>query len=170
MFLLLLIKNDCLINNDKIEGLVNPLNFLSNKFAPKYKNKFINIIPFVISPGNNHWICVSNLMCENDSIDIYDSLELVNKTSVSKIENILKNMVDSANLRFNFKKVQKQKNDIDCGFFSLAFATALFKRENPEFLEFDDEMFRLHFNNCTLKKKIRVFPLISQKRKLELVS
>ena len=67
-------------------------------------------------------------------------------------------------LNFQLEPVQQQRNGVDCGPFSVAFATSLAFRENPTKITFDDKKLRSHLLQCIKAKKMSPFPQRSGKQ------
>ena len=60
--------------------------------------------------------------------------------------------------------VQQQKNGVDCGLFSIAFATSLAFREDPSNSTYDSAALRPHLIKCLTSGRISPFPKIEGKR------
>ena len=60
--------------------------------------------------------------------------------------------------------VQQQKNGVDCGLFSIAFATSLAFREDPSNSTYDSAALRPHLIKCLKSGRISPFPKIEGKR------
>jgi Ulp1 family protease len=84
---------------------------------------------------------------------------------------ILKNSLECEDINIDIKNVSQQKNDKDCGLYSLAFATALCYGDDPESLIFifDPDRLRSHYNRCCSNKKAEKFQLVDNKRNLAIV-
>ena len=84
---------------------------------------------------------------------------------------ILKNSLECEDINIDIKNVSQQKNDKDCGLYSLAFATALCYGDDPESLIFifDPDRLRSHYNRCCSNEKAEKFQLVDNKRNLAIV-
>lgn len=54
--------------------------------------------------------------------------------------------------------VHQQRNGVDCGVFSIAFAASIAFREDPIKCNFDISLMRKHLINCLKKENMKVFP------------
>ncbi len=84
-------------------------------------------------------------------------METINEKNIRSIREQLFKM--NSNLtRVIIQPVQKQKNGIDCGIFSLAFATSICHKSNPSKCWYDRSKLRDHFNKCVETDKVEEFP------------
>ena len=60
--------------------------------------------------------------------------------------------------------VQQQKNEVDCGLFSIAFALSLAFGENPSNSAYDSTALRPRLRKCLTSGRIAPFPKIEEKR------
>ena len=71
---------------------------------------------------------------------------------------MLKHFISNQELILQPPSVQKQSGGIDCGLFTLAFATALCHNNDPAKMSFYQKSMRTHFNTCNHEELIRNFP------------
>ena len=133
-----------------IQGLEDPSLYAHKNFDPEYTGLFVQ----VINVSQNHWICVSNYKCEPTEINIYDSLyQNFTQKKIEGIKQILKCMRPRCEtITVNVKRVQSQRNSIDCGLFSLAFSQLICSDQDPTQFKLYSQKLRSHFNECIQKK------------------
>ncbi len=140
-------------NFPSIQGLVNPERFVYKTFNANYNSLFVNILHV----NSNHWLCVSNYKCNIHEINIYDSLQVFRNGLPTKVLNLFNKM--QPNLRtVRIKAVQQQTNGVDCGLFSLAYATSICNNIDPCTIFFNQLKLREHFNHCVSNKHVLMFP------------
>ena len=73
----------------------------------------------VLHDGNIHWVCISNIGCNEREVNYYDSLSgsSVSRYLIQQIGSIVH--VNESEFMINTKKVQKQNNGVDCGLLCL---------------------------------------------------
>ena len=79
----------------------------------------------VILVNRNHWVTVSNIRCQRNCIDIYDSKPSIGFPSDGKEKIAALICSDRKQFNINFKPVQRQKGGQDCGLFAIAFAHSI---------------------------------------------
>ena len=111
----------------------------------------------VILVGQSHWVTVSNVNCDADTITIYDSLyPTISKQTCQHICHFWKSKGKEAT--FKLANVQRQPNGSDCGVFALAFATELAHGCNPVFCRYSVPKMREHLLTCLESGKMQPFP------------
>ncbi len=84
----------------------------------------------VLNLLGNHWIVVFTIGCSNVCINVYDSLHMALSCTVKKvIADVLRYQGDI--ITIYHCDVQWQMGGNDCGFFAVAFATALCTGHDP---------------------------------------
>ena len=122
----------------KIEGFQSVLNKQRVTSFKKVENDMMQILHRG-SPGLGHWLTVSNLNCQERSVNVFDSFyNDINKESKLQIANILKST--GKNIKFNIIHVQRQAEGTECGLFAIAFAVALGFGFNPTKLLFKQKV------------------------------
>ena len=119
-----------------------------------HKNDFVQ----VLHNGNNHWVCVSNIGCQTAEVNYYDSLFTGDlKPSVKKQIASLMNET-GPEIAVNVIPVQQQTNAVDCGPFSLAFATSLLNNDNPAQVVYNEARLREHLITSHKNNTLLPFP------------
>ena len=107
------------------------------------------------SDGIGHWICT---YYDTQNLYIYDSLNLKKLLEDhSRILKILHPYCFNQNT-IQFPKVQQQTNSIDCGVFSIAFATSIVLGIKPERVMYITSLMRLHLLNILVNFNLYHFP------------
>ncbi|XP_068226874.1 uncharacterized protein [Palaemon carinicauda] len=108
-----------------IEGLQD-LTLQQNQRFDIPVSEFIQIL----NVNGNHWVTVSNIGCENGSVNIYDSMHQ-NPTDQTK-NTIAKYLhTDKEHMSLNIMKVDRQRDGSSCGVYAVAFATSLAIGQDP---------------------------------------
>ena len=120
----------------------------------------------ILHCGYDHWICVANVdgNSRNNTCYVFNSLcdGAVPHLVVTQIASAL--ACKETVLNFQLEPVQQQRNGVDCGPFSVAFATSLAFRKDPTKITFDDKKLRSHLLQCIKAKKMSPFPQRSGKQ------
>ena len=121
----------------------------------------------ILHAGSMHWICVANMTSGKSSNQVhyvFDSL-FSRKIQQDVIHQIAAYSFCPENeLIIHVMPVQQQKNGVDCGLFSIAFATSLAFREDPSNSTYDSAALRPHLIKCLTSGRISPFPKIEGKR------
>ena len=131
-------------------------------------------MPFiqVLHVNNNHWITVSNIRPNSDtvypdSVCIYYSnwsaKSSLGHTTRQHICSFLKSK--ATKLHFDIINVDKQVNGSDCGVYALAFATELAHGSDPSNFIWDTSKMRSHIVSCILRKKWLCVSISKEKKK-----
>ena len=140
----------------KIEGFQSVLNKQRVTSFKKVENDMIQILHRG-SPGLGHLLTISNLNCQEGTVNVFDSFyNDIDKESKLQIANILK--PTGKNIKFNIIPVQCQAGGTECGLFAIAFAVALGLGFNPTKLLFKQESMRGHLIDCLTKQEFSNFP------------
>ena len=111
--------------------------------------------------NQNHWITVSTIGAEQDTVKIYDSaMQKPSESTLNKIACYHKGKGEF--LTFEHMHVQIQPNGYDCGPYSVAFATALLSGLDPTQLSFKNP--RNHMKECIISRVISEFPSSKTRR------
>ena len=109
------------------------------------------------SPGLRHWLTISNLNCQEGTVNVFESFyNDIDKESKLQIANILK--PTGKNIKFNIIPVQRQAGGTEYSLFAIAFAVALGLGFNPTKLLFKQESMRGHLIDCLTKQEFSNFP------------
>ena len=113
------------------------------------------------------WICVANMTSGKSSNQlhyVFDGL-FSRKMQQDLIHQIAAYSFCLGNeLIIHVMPVQQQKNGVDCGLFSIAFATSLAFGEDPSNSTYDSAALRPHLIKCLTSGRIAPFPKIEGKR------
>ena len=121
----------------------------------------------ILRTGNLHWVCLANLddkRQNNASSDLYDSL---NSGSVSlgvACQMAAYSICPNSELEVKIKPVQQQGNSVDCGPFTIAFATSLAHNQDPCKIAFDQQQLRPHLLRCLQRGKMTPFPQLCNRK------
>ena len=137
-----------------IEGLYSTTIGTVGQFKP-VTSEFVQ----VLHDGIFHWVCVSNVGCRNsNTVKLYDSLYAkVAKHTQDQISNLL-NCHDRDNIFIEVQPVQQQTNDVNCGVYALAFATALCFGKDPCEILLNRRTARKHLWWCLENENLAMFP------------
>ena len=115
----------------------------------------------ILNVNNLHWVCVANmdsLKSDNSVHNLYDSL--VSRSLSFHIKEQISSFshCDLPEINVNVIPVQQQSNGVDCGVFSIAFATALAHGFDPSEMSFDLHQMRPHLLKCFAEEYMTPFP------------
>ena len=114
-----------------------------------------------------HWICVANMTSGKSSSQVhyvFDSL-FSRKIQQDVIHQIAAYSFCPENeLIIHVMPVQQEKNGVECGLLSIAFATSLAFGEDPSNSIYDSAALRPHLIKCLKSGRIAPFPKIEGKR------
>ena len=105
----------------------------------------------LLHAGSMHWVCISNLETNKDESGTHYVYDILCKQKI--MLNIVKQIVscpyyDKSTMSLPPRSVQQQKNGIDCGLFSVAFATTLTFDGNPSTVNYDAALLIAHLIKC----------------------
>ena len=108
--------------------------------------------------GQQHWVCVGSIGCEDGTVNLYDSL--YHNIIYSEVEDQVINLVGQENWKTGIQvgPVQQQKNGSDCGVFAAAFATCLAHGTLPQTVQFDVCKMRSHLYHSLKNGQLQMFP------------
>lgn len=123
-------------------------------------SKFVQIV----NVGSQHWVCLSNFNCNEDCVDIYDSMTSIPEEEgdvVKQACTILKSLhLDF--LKINVVSVRQQVGGTDCGLFATAIATDLCLGMDPFNSAYIQDDMRLHFESCCESGVMAKFPSVDR--------
>lgn len=136
-----------------IEGLQDPI-LGENRFFQACKGAFVQILH---DRSRKHWVTVSNLFCNFDEVDVYDSFfsKGIPLDVQMQVASII--MSEGVKMKLKLKGCQKQKGKADCGLFAVAFATSLCDGVDPATVTYDQSKMRDHFQNCLMSEDMTTF-------------
>ena len=85
----------------------------------------------ILHVSNSHWLTVSNIVCPNGHVNVYDSIPSGDITGRTKMQIAAILFTDEKKITIDFPAVQIQNGGSDCGLFVLAFTAILCEGENP---------------------------------------
>lgn len=101
-----------------------------------------------------HWICTRS--DGNGCVHIYDSF---NNNYLHEDQMDYLNAIYKFPKKYQFHKVQNQKNTIDCGAFAIYFATLLcYNKEPSEHRDYDVSIMRQHIATMLVNRRLEDFP------------
>ena len=112
--------------------------------------------------GAQHWVTVSNIGCEENSVGVYDSLFMEeSKNDRQKFHSSVASLLDTSlpNMTINYPSMQKQQGYDDCGLFALAMAFSLLAGDDPSQLTYDQSCMREHLALCFQLNELAPFPV-----------
>ena len=121
----------------------------------------------ILHAGSMQWICVANMTSGKSSNQVH---YVFNSLFSRKIQQDVIHQIAAYSfcpeneLIIHVMPVQQQKNGVDCGLFSIAFATSLAFREDPSNSTYDSAALRPHLIKCLTSGRISPFPKIEGKR------
>ncbi len=111
----------------------------------------------IVNLSNTHWVCVSNLNCKPDEVDVYDSLYATPcYTLKEQVAAILRSPAERITLRM--VNMQRQNGGADCGLFAVSTAVSLRHGEDPAAHVKEQSQMREHFICCLENRDMVVFP------------
>ena len=117
----------------------------------------------ILHNGQGHWLMISTIGTKHPEVNVYDSLYSFASPSLKlQISPLL--YTQHSHIMLVFKDVQMQCGSLDCGVFSIAFATALAHGQQPGNFIFDQHKLREHLFNCFESRKMSMFPIKKLRR------
>ena len=113
----------------------------------------------------NHWVCISNLFSPPESVDVYNSLPSMSKSSLALFKQVAA-ILKTSNRFFQLRhvNVQHQNGSADCGLFAIANAVVLRMKGDPHTCNFNQDAMRPHLYKCFMESNIRPFPSLGRPR------
>ena len=106
--------------------------FQSPQYGKDYRFKTVSghFVQILNVMHGSHWITVSNINCDSDTVNVYDSAyALIDMDTKLQICSFIRPSCDVLTLRM--PNIQHQPNSFDCGVFSIATATELALGRDP---------------------------------------
>ena len=154
--------NDGVINSAQLilkhQSDENLCGFQNTQYGKGYRfqcvtGKFVQ----VLNVNKSHWVTVSNVDCETDTVDVYDSAySWLNLDSKKQICSLVR--PSSKLLQIRMVNIQRQGNSSDCGLFALASATSLVNGRDPFLSYWDTTQMRSHLVSCFENNLMSCFP------------
>ena len=111
----------------------------------------------------SHWVTVSTVGLEHPHLNVFDSLFSQASESLQMQAACLL-YTEKTYISLMHVNVQKQCGAVDCGLYSIAFATALIFGQEPSKFHFDQTRMWSHLLECFNKGKISMFPVKRARR------
>ena len=145
--------------SEPLSGLQTPQNGKRYKFK-KVSGHFIQILNVMCG---SHWITVSNVNCEPNTVNVYDSAyAYIDSDTKLQICSLLRPICDVLKLRM--PNIQRQPNSFDCGVFAIATATELALGKDPLLCYWDTTQMRCHLIRCIEQGTMESFPQKKHRR------
>ncbi len=142
----------------EISGLQTTLVFETDscKSVQHAKTELIQILHV----NSNHWVTVSNINCNLNAINVYDSLPNTDLKNNERFNFQLASLLNcnSEAITVSVFCNNKQKSSSDCGVFAIACATSLAFGIAPESQHFVQEELRSYLAMCFRVGKMMPFP------------
>ena len=123
-----------------IDGLQNPVLQQNMSFdAPNFEFAQFLLV------NKNHWLLISNIGEEMNTVCIYDSMQLKPDSDCLSIVSKYIQCSESQ-ITINVMNVQEQEDSYSCGDLAVAFATSLIHGEDPTQLHY--KQLRNHLKDC----------------------
>ena len=136
----------------RTEGLQSPTLEQINGFDT-HSGHFVQMV-YVRS---SHWILVSNLGCEKNTVNVYDTMySSLPSSTVDTIARLV--FCPSSKLVIRMVDVDLQTNSSDCGVLSLAIAFDILSSKAPCVTKYDHKLIRQHLCDCLSECCFSAFP------------
>ena len=104
------------------DGLQNSL--LQDRLRFSVTSKIVQILHI----RGNHWMVISNVYCDGNNVNVYDT---VYDNMDSSTLDLLNSMFEEDVTFSNVEQLEKQQGDVDCGVFCIAIVTSLLHGLTP---------------------------------------
>ena len=108
----------------------------------------------IVHCRGNHWILASNIGCDEDSLNIYDS---VYSSVDATTQAVLHNLFYFSDL--HVVKFQKQCGGADCGLYAIAAATSVLHKQDPSGVIYNQDKMRNHLIECIESGVFKPYPV-----------
>ena len=107
----------------------------------------------IIHSRQSHWVVATTVRCNNNEVTLYDSMfrEFDENTA-----SVVYNLFNTRTVKI--AKCQQQKGAVDCGLFSITFATSIAHGCNPTTVEYIQAHMRMHLVKCFSQGTLTLFP------------
>ena len=120
----------------------------------------------LLHAGSMHWVCIPNMETnnyDNGTHHVYESL-CKPKIMLDTVKQVASySYHDKSTMSVLIGSVKQQKNGVDFGLFSIAFATTLTFGGDPSTVNYDAALLRAHLIKCFDNNLIVEFP-VTEKR------
>lgn len=118
----------------------------------------------ILYVNGNHWLCVSNKLTYNQSVEMFDSLHTVpveDGEIAFQVAGILAPVGPS--FEIDLVNVHLQHGATDCGLYALAYAFDLCAGKDPFEATYDQDLMRSHLLSCFEEEQFKSFPMLAEK-------
>ena len=122
-----------------------------------------NSIQVIHLHTEKHWVTISTIDCDNNTVNLYDSS--LTTVPLSLEQAIVALLKPKCPITVNIKNVVKQVGSADCGVFALAYCTSLALGNNPCLCVYRQVEMRDHLVSCMEDSRFSTFP-VARKRRL----
>ena len=107
----------------------------------------------IIHSRQSHWVVATTVRCNNNEVILYDSMyEEIDENTA----NVIYNLFNTRTVKI--AKCQQQEGAVDCGLFSIAFATSIAHGFDPTTVEYIQAHMRIHLVKCFSQGTLTLFP------------
>ena len=125
------------------DGLQNSL--LQDRLRFSVTSKIVQILHIC----GNHWMVISNVHCDGNNMNVYDTVyDNMDSSTLDLLNSMFEEDVTFSNV--------EQLGDVDCGVFSIAIATSLLHGLTPT--QYNQSLMRHHLVHSLEAKTIQPFP------------
>ncbi len=118
----------------------------------------------IININRTHWVCVSNVGCEQGAVNIYDSLPCVKSATLAvQVAAIIRS--STTKIKLSVVDIQRQTGGSDCALFAIACTTAICHGLDPSTCSYDQSKMRDHLLFSFEVGSVSVFPSSSKPRR-----
>ena len=114
----------------------------------------------ILYVDSEHWVCLSNIDCEDGCVELYDSMTTLppeDGSIVKQVCTVLKSLkLDVVTIKVI--NVQQQVGGTDCGLFATAMATNLCLGFDPHRARYAQDQLRCHLDKCFQSGTMTQFP------------
>ncbi|KAG7172193.1 putative Ulp1 protease family, C-terminal catalytic domain-containing protein [Homarus americanus] len=123
----------------------------------------VNHFVQILSVHKNHWLTLSNIGCNNNTVRVFDSLSSSGLQNSEEFNCQVAALLNckSPKIRVEYANIKQQKGYSDCGLFAIACATSLCFGLPPETQNFAQEHMRSHLAKCFRDGIMKQFPVKS---------
>ena len=117
------------------------------------------LLLLILAGDSKHWVCIHSR--GDGVVELMDSLGNfmpLGRMTLLQIAKIFKGDTDTQYLKLKVLPVQQQQGVLDCGLFSIAFATEVCSQMNPVKSVFNQKLMRKHLIQCLVAGVICPFP------------
>ena len=107
----------------------------------------------IIHSWQSHWVVATTVRCSDTEAILYDSMF---RELDENITSMIYNLFNTRKIKV--AKCQQQEGAVDCGLFSIAFATSVAHGYDPMTFEYEQAHMRMHLVTCFSHGILTLFP------------